>query len=256
MLYAFLTAVTKGEAFDLVKNVPDLCGAEAWRKLAKRFGGRTRGKRVVLTRRCVNPPKVKKLSEAPGMIEKWESDMRRLKTDYNEELSDGLKCGILLEMVPNHVAEFMTQRMEEDDTYLDTKETVLRYVETKADFGGPTPMELDALGTAGISDQSLGEMAWPGDQSVSVGEQWDTQDQSGLMAFGGKGGKGKGGKGGVYMRGMRTSSRTMSMAAAASAEIVLPLRPAWAYFEPVPCQNSRTAEGQGEGWHQRLGKRK
>jgi hypothetical protein len=70
VLYAFLTAVTKGEAFDLVKNVPDLCGAEAWRKLAKRFGGRTRGKRVVLTRRCVNPPKVKKLSEAPGMIEK------------------------------------------------------------------------------------------------------------------------------------------------------------------------------------------
>ena len=143
ILYSFLTAVTKGEAFDLVKNVSNLCGLEAWRKLAKRFGGNTRGKRVVLTRRCVNPAKVKKLPETPGMIEKWEADIRRLKAEYDEELSDGLKCGILLEIVPNQVTEFMTQRMEESDTYHDTKEAVLRYVEAKADFGGAVPMELD-----------------------------------------------------------------------------------------------------------------
>ena len=47
MLYYFLTAVTKGEAFDLIKNAGDGSGAEAWRKLCKGYGGRSKGKRVV-----------------------------------------------------------------------------------------------------------------------------------------------------------------------------------------------------------------
>ena len=87
---------------------------------------------------------MKKLSDTPGMVEKWEADMRRLEAEYGEKLSDGLKCGILLEMVPIQIGEFITQRVLDEDTYEDTKETVLRYVETKADFG-PTPMDLDAL---------------------------------------------------------------------------------------------------------------
>ena len=185
MLYYFLTAITKGEAFDLVKNVSDQCGSEAWRKLCKRYGGKTKGKRVVLTRRCVNPPKVKKLSDTPGMVEKWEADMRRLEAEYGEKLSDGLKCGILLEMVPIQIGEFITQRVVDEDTYEDTKETVLRYVETKADFG-PTPMDLDALKG---DEESSGD--W-GQEGAPQG-----QGQEDLLGFGGKGYKGVGGaKGG------------------------------------------------------------
>lgn len=52
-----------GEAFDIAKNTPQHNGAEAWGRSCKRFGGRTIGKRLNLTRRCVNPKKVKKLSE-------------------------------------------------------------------------------------------------------------------------------------------------------------------------------------------------
>ena len=72
-LYFVLAQMTTGEAFDLVRNAPELNGAEAWRRLCKRYGGKTTGKRVHLTRRCVNPPKVKKLAEALSMVEKWES---------------------------------------------------------------------------------------------------------------------------------------------------------------------------------------
>ena len=194
LLYFYLAAVTKGEAFDLVKNVTDQCGAEAWRKICKRFGSKTKGKRVLLTRRCVSPPKVKKLAEAPGMIEKWEADVRRLQVEYQERLTDGLKSGILLEMVPPQVTEFMTQRMGEDDSYEDAKEAVLRYVETKADFGGPIPMELGALKEG--SERSVTE-AVPCQHGSH--ESWDGSGvASDLMAFGGKGGKGGawGGKGG------------------------------------------------------------
>ena len=85
-----------------------------------------------MIRKSVNPTKIKKLSEVMGMIEKWEACVRRLKTDFNEDLSNSLKTGILMEMMPSDVAEHMTQKVEDDDKYEDVKEMVLRYVETKA----------------------------------------------------------------------------------------------------------------------------
>ena len=202
LIYFFLAAITKGEAFDLVKNVQDRCGAEAWRKLTRRFGGKTKGKRVVLTRRCVNPSKVKKLAEAPGMIERWEHDVRRLQADYQENLSDGLKCGILLEMVPNEVTEFMTQRVSEEDTYEDTKEAILRYIEAKADFGGPAPMDLNVF--APKEPCYHNQEAWPSFATCEVQQQQQQQQQQQdqqnnpnrideLMVASQKGGKGKNG---------------------------------------------------------------
>ena len=145
ILFYFLAAACKGEAFDIVRNVPGGLGAEAWRRLCRRFGAKTRGKKVVLLRRCVNPPKVKQLGEAPGLIEKWEGDVQRLSADFKESLSDGVKCGVLLEMMPPAVTEFLTQRMEEEDTYQDTKEAIIRYVQVKADLGGPVPMDCSSL---------------------------------------------------------------------------------------------------------------
>ena len=189
-VYYFLTSACKGEAFDIVRNVAGTCGAEAWRKLCKRFGAKTRGRKVVLLRKCVNPPRIKKLTDAPAFIEKWENDVRRLRADYQEGLSDGVKCGILLEMVPSNVTEFMTQRMGEEDTYEDTKEMVLRYVQTKADFGGPSPMDVDGL------------MEWSSSRSHNHKHQ-DEEEQEGenpattLMSLGGKG-KGKGGGKGIF----------------------------------------------------------
>ena len=79
----------QGEAFDLVKNVPELNGIEAWRRLCNRFDARTLGKRVHLIRKCVNPPHIKKLQEAMGMIERWEDSTRRLQAEYDEHISDG-----------------------------------------------------------------------------------------------------------------------------------------------------------------------
>ena len=102
ILFYFLAAACKGEAFHIVRNVPGGLGAEAWRRLCRRFGAKTRGKKVVLLRRCVTPPKVKQLGEAPGL-------------------------------------------MEEGDTYQDPKEAIIRYVQVKADLGGPVPMDCSSL---------------------------------------------------------------------------------------------------------------
>ena len=109
VLYYFLSAVTKGEALDIVRNVNEECGSEAWRKLCLRFGRKSMGKRVALTRRVVNPSKVKKIENLYGAVERWESDITRLIKDYQKDgetlMPNGLKCGILLEMVPSALSE-------------------------------------------------------------------------------------------------------------------------------------------------------
>ena len=149
-LYYILAQLCEGEAFDVVKNVPDQNGAEAYRKLCRRFLGKTRGKRLHLIRKGVNPPKIKKLSEVMGAIEKWEINVRRLQTDFKEELSNGLKTGIPLEMLPVDVAEHMAQKVADDDKYEEVKEQVLRYVETKADYDGV------AMDIGAVDDKSEG----------------------------------------------------------------------------------------------------
>jgi hypothetical protein len=135
-LYIILAQITGEEAFDVVKNVEGQNGAEAFRRLCRRFSGKTRGKRLQMIRRSVNPSKIKKLSEVMGMIEKWETNLRRLQADFKEELSNGLRTGILLEMMPGDVAEHLSQKVNDDDKYEDVKEMVLRYIETRADCDG------------------------------------------------------------------------------------------------------------------------
>ena len=69
--FYFMAAACKSGVFDIVRNVPGGLGAEAWRRLCRRFGAKTGGNKVVLLRRRANPPKVKQLAEAPGLIENW-----------------------------------------------------------------------------------------------------------------------------------------------------------------------------------------
>jgi hypothetical protein len=96
--------------------------------------------------------KVKKLSEVLGSIEKWELHVQRLKTDFKEELSDGLKVGILLEMLPPEVSDHLAQKIDDNDNYVDVKEMILRYVENKLDADG-TPMDLSTVEEKGDKEE-------------------------------------------------------------------------------------------------------
>ena len=139
-----------------------------------------------MIRRCTQPGRVKRVADIPAALEKWEQDLQQLSREYDEKISEGLMTGILLDMVPAAVTDFMTQRMGEEDSYPDTKETILRYVENKADLA--VPMELDVLPdtspVVGVSRDAP--------QGMEEGEDLD-----GLYK-GRKGGAGKGGQKGMF----------------------------------------------------------
>ena len=119
-----------------------------------------------------------------GMLEKWEASIRRLEVEYKEKMSDGLKAGILLEMMPATVTEVMTQRIKEEDDYATVKECLLRYIETKAYFGGTAPVDVDNLNRLEIHEGQQGHL-----------EQEGHHEEHGDVNALGKGAGGKGGYG-------------------------------------------------------------
>ena len=151
-IYFILAQKLQGEAFDLVKNVPELNGIEAWRRMCNRFDARTLGKRVHLIRKCVNPPKIKKLQEAMGMIERWEDSTTRLQAEYDEHISDGLKMGILLEMVPPNITEALMARLPDKNAKDENGKEIAKYPITKEILTSKRRLTLEAQcrWTAGI----------------------------------------------------------------------------------------------------------
>ena len=106
--------------------------------------------------------------ELPGAIDRWEDDVRRIKSVYSETLGDGLKRAILIEMLPSTLIEGVMARMKQGESYEDTKDMILNYASTRADFrqrdhGGPAPMDVGAVNedaNTTIDDQTWGELNW------------------------------------------------------------------------------------------------
>ena len=59
------------------------------------------------------------------MVEEWEMNTRRLEADFKEELSSGLKSGILNEMMPDDVAEHLSQKITDGGQYEVVKKMIL-----------------------------------------------------------------------------------------------------------------------------------
>ena len=84
-LYVALAEKSEGEAFDVVRNVPDKNGAET--RLCGRFDSRTFGKHFLLTRKCISPPRIKELKHTTAMIETWKDAVAQLKQNTARTLT-------------------------------------------------------------------------------------------------------------------------------------------------------------------------
>ena len=58
-IYALLVEKTRGEPFNIVRNVVTECGFEAFRLLCARFDPKSLGKRIQLMRKVINHPRIK-----------------------------------------------------------------------------------------------------------------------------------------------------------------------------------------------------
>lgn len=144
-LYSILAqkAELNSECVDIIRNVPNTCGAEAWRRLCRRFCGRTAGREVHTVRQVVAPGKIKKIDDTRSSIEKWGHTVNRLSGDFDINLPEQLRVGIIIEMMPSAISDLATQTLVDKEPYPSVKDKILRFVESRRDYNGPKGMDLD-----------------------------------------------------------------------------------------------------------------
>jgi hypothetical protein len=71
-IYDIIGMTVSGEALTIVRGVQDMNGAEAWRRLYRRYSPRTPARTLVKLMEVLNPGKAKTVQELASMVERWE----------------------------------------------------------------------------------------------------------------------------------------------------------------------------------------
>ena len=143
-LFNILGTVVKGEPPQML-HTSGFSGAEAWRKLSKRYSPTTPMRGMQLMMAAVNPGKAKKLGEVSGHIDKWETKILALSRDFGEKISDKMKAAILVSMLPTDLQHTLVQQADKLSDYKSTKERVISIIEAKMALKDPDAMDCDAV---------------------------------------------------------------------------------------------------------------
>ena len=141
-LFNILGTVVKGEALQILYN-SNFSGAEAWRKLSKRYSPTTPMRGMQLIMAVVNPGKAKKTEEIAAHIDKWETKVLALQRDFKEDLSEKMRSAILVSMLPPNLQEVIIQQADKMTNYKNTKDKIVGIVEAKMSLKDPDAMDCD-----------------------------------------------------------------------------------------------------------------
>ena len=199
-LYTALLGLVEGEGVDLIMNVVDASGMEAWRRLSHWFDPATSGRKQNLLKNALQPGEFANqlLRQAIGQWERLVKDYeaRRGANGQRVDFEEDLKIGILQAMVKDKALQDNLY-LQPRATYVETRSAIFSYLEAKSatDHNGVAPMDVGSLVKGkgkGSGDKSGGDA----NKCKKCGKQshWARD-----CRIGGKGGKGagEGAKGGA-----------------------------------------------------------
>jgi hypothetical protein len=103
-LYGVICGLTSGEAKKIVRSISEKhnmqCGFSALVALNNRFDARTPGNLLTAVMAAMSPPAVKQTAGIPKAILDWEEKLNALGNIHNETISENIKMGILISMLP------------------------------------------------------------------------------------------------------------------------------------------------------------
>ena len=102
----------KGAALTIHQGVVGENGLEVWRRLSRRYNPMTpmRGMQIML--KVMLPPKIGKNQDVHTQVNKWESLINILERDYEEKVSDMMKVGLLIDMMPDDLQDTILQHAD------------------------------------------------------------------------------------------------------------------------------------------------
>jgi len=143
-LFNIISTTVKGEPLQLLHNC-DFNGAEAWRRLSKRYSPSTPLRAMQLMIQVVNPGKSKNLKDIQSHIDRWEARVLALERDFKEKVGSKMKAAILISMLPVDLQNALIQQADKYEEYGPTKEKIISIVEAKLAMKSPDDMDVDWL---------------------------------------------------------------------------------------------------------------
>ena len=143
-LFHIITTSVSGEALQLVQNC-DFSGAEAWRRLSKRYSPTTPLRAMQLMLQIVHPGRAKTLKDVAHIVDKWEARVHMLERDFKEVISSKMKAAILISILPGDVQDAVLQQADKYEEYQQAKVKVMAVIEAKLAIRSPDEMDVDAV---------------------------------------------------------------------------------------------------------------
>jgi len=162
-LFNVISTTVKGEPLQLLHNC-DFNGAEAWRRLSKRYSPSTPLRAMQLMIQVVNPGKSKNLKDIQSHIDRWEARVLALERDFKETVGSKMKAAILISMLPADLQNALIQQADKYEEYGPTKEKIISIVEAKIAMKSPDDMDVDWLAKE--------NEAWYGNQENDEDIDW------------------------------------------------------------------------------------
>ena len=138
----------KGPPLMMHQAVSDENGLETWRVLSKRYNPMTPMRGIQLMLKTVMPGKIKKGDDVQAHINKWEGYVNALQRDYKETVSDMMKIGILIHMMPEDLQDHVLQHADRLKEYKLVKEKVVALTDARMRLRDPNAMDVGYAGHA------------------------------------------------------------------------------------------------------------
>ena len=125
---------------------------------------------------AVNPGKITNVTDVLTKVLAWEQILARLKSEYNEELSGGMKMALFVSMLPKRLMEMVMQNSAMTETeapYERVRTQVLTVAKQKASLRNPQPMDVDQVG--GDGDLEVDAVRRPGPKRAAAPPRGPTE---------------------------------------------------------------------------------
>ena len=133
--YLVLDALTQDESNDLVIGAGTGNGAEAWRKINKRWDPLIAGRKNALLKHIIHPPRCK-MEELVGCWERWEEQVRRYERRKTEDgrrtkIADDTLMAAFESLVPEDLENHLVLNCKRISTYQLQKEEVQQILDCR-----------------------------------------------------------------------------------------------------------------------------
>ena len=112
VVYNRLIHHLKGPPLKIHQSIVKENGLETWRVLTKRYNPMTPMRGLQLMLKTMLPGKIKKGEDVQAKINQWEGYVNALQRDYKETVSDMMKIGILIHMMPDDLQDHILQHAD------------------------------------------------------------------------------------------------------------------------------------------------